>query len=98
MFENVLSNDSIWGTMQRYFQDIGYATQVIPVDTKDFYIPHTRKRRYMLYLNKEVYGEDNNDMKRQWIENMNRFKSHASVPLTEFPLPAHGSCIMSLAA
>lgn len=98
IFENVRSNITNWNSMAREFQNLDYTTRVVGVDTKGFYIPHTRKRRYMLCLNTDIYGPGADSTQDQWVENMARFQYRASAPVTRFLLPADDSRILTLAA
>lgn len=77
---------------------MGYATTVVTVDAKDFYIPHTGMRRYMLCLNEDIYKQEVGSMQDQWLENMTKFQHRAMCPVTRFLLPADDSRILTVAA
>lgn len=48
ILENVLSFP--WHSVEQSWQEAGYATQVAFLDSKDFYLPQTRQRGYMIGL------------------------------------------------
>lgn len=57
--------------MDTEMQAIGYATKVVKLDTKDYYIPHTRQRCYMLCVDQENCP-DNVFVVRQKLEDWER--------------------------
>jgi site-specific DNA-cytosine methylase len=48
ILENVLSFP--WHNVEQWWQEAGYVTQVAFLDSKDFYLPQTRQRGYMIGL------------------------------------------------
>lgn len=44
--------------IDKHFQDAGYYARVVIVDSKDFYVPHTRQRGYFLAIRKESIPEE----------------------------------------
>jgi site-specific DNA-cytosine methylase len=53
ILENVKADKVNWETMVAHYNDAGYATEIIDVDTKNFYLPQTRQRRYMVCIRGE---------------------------------------------
>jgi len=51
--ENVMGNgqNNPWPEMQRRLEDNGYAARFLSFDSKEYYIPQTRTRRYMVAIN-----------------------------------------------
>jgi len=51
--ENVMGNgqNNPWPEMQRRLEDNGYAARFLSFDSKEYYIPQTRTRRYMIGIN-----------------------------------------------
>lgn len=98
ILENVNSKDDLWAQFEKLYRERGYATKVKRVDTKNYYIPHTRTRRYMLGLNKEIYDGDNTELLEAWADYMKKFEGRASAPVTSFLLPAEDPRVHSLAA
>ena len=72
------------------FDDIGYAVQHIRTDTKQYYIPHTRVRGYMLCADKGLYCSIDIVTERltNWKEFMIELKAPASAPVEALLLKA----------
>jgi len=51
--ENVMGNgqNNPWPEMQRRLEDNGYVARFLSFDSKEYYIPQTRTRRYMVAIN-----------------------------------------------
>jgi len=51
--ENVMGKgpQNPWPEMQRQLEEVGYAARVLTFDSKEYYIPQTRMRRYMVAIN-----------------------------------------------
>ena len=71
-----------WDKVQQYFERNGYSAAHLRVDTKTFYIPHTRTRVYLLAVNKQRSG-----MPGKWKDLLNALKRPASSTLDAFLLP-----------
>jgi site-specific DNA-cytosine methylase len=74
-----------WDTLQTIIEDIGYMGEWVDVDTKDYYIPHTRQRTYMLAVDSRICPEPKNIL-NQWQRLMSDFKRKASSPMDDFLL------------
>ena len=85
ILENVI-NDKAWTVYEAQFRKIGYATQIVKADTKNFYIPHTRQRKYMICLNRKAFGAKAEDAVAQWGSLMVSLERRASAPVTSFLL------------
>lgn len=82
ILENVCS--APWPKVQGYFEAEGYSADFTRVDTKQFYIPHTRTRVYLVAIDKK-----NSDMPTEWKDLvLNRLKRPASSTLDAFLLPS----------
>jgi site-specific DNA-cytosine methylase len=97
ILENVIDAKA-WMGIEKEIQQIGYGTQVVKVDTKDYYLPHTRQRKYMLALNKSLYRNKVPSMLDTWEKHMDTFKRRASAPVSSFLLPADDPRILALLA
>lgn len=97
IIENVIK-DEAWTHFQTEFRKIGYATQIAKVDSKDYYLPHTRQRKYMLALDKKRYSNSVTKYLRQWGELMDTFRRRASSPITSFLLPPDDTRYLRMAA
>ena len=88
ILENVKSGP--WGKFQLAFQGIGYETFVVKVDTKDFYIPQTRNRGYMVAFNREFAAMAELSLEgigMAWADEFEAYTRRASSPFVDFLLP-----------
>ncbi|KZT02845.1 uncharacterized protein LAESUDRAFT_661099 [Laetiporus sulphureus 93-53] len=81
ILENVCS--APWERVVEYFEKNKYSSQFLRVDTKDFYIPHTRTRVYLLAVDQR-----NSDLPDEWAKLLNKLKRPASSTLDAFLLPS----------
>ncbi|EGN96836.1 hypothetical protein SERLA73DRAFT_93465 [Serpula lacrymans var. lacrymans S7.3] len=82
ILENVCS--APWDRVVEYFNKNGYSATHTRVDTKQYYIPHTRTRVYLLAVN-----ERRSDMPKAWKEWVtSKLKRQASSTLDAFLLPS----------
>ena len=82
ILENVCS--APWAKVQSYFEQNGYSAAFQRVDTKHYYIPHTRTRVYLVAVNKKKSNIP--DEWSDWIKN--KLKRPASSTLDAFLLPS----------
>ncbi|MCJ1285663.1 hypothetical protein MMC26_005004 [Xylographa opegraphella] len=74
-----------WADVEEEWNRIGYAAEAIKLDTKNFYIPHTRNRFYMLCIDLETtLGATANVAVRKWCEVVKQFERPASSPVDAF--------------
>ena len=59
--------------------DEAYVAEVAKVDTKDYYIPHTRSRGYLIAIDPKRYADAENAVKI-WAQKMEELKRQASSP------------------
>jgi site-specific DNA-cytosine methylase len=82
ILENVCS--APWDKVQKYFEQNGYSAAWSRVDTKNYYIPHTRTRVYLVAVNRK-----RSDVPEEWKDFvLNKLKRPASSTLDEFLLPS----------
>lgn len=87
LLENVCS--APWDRVKEYFEKHGYSAEHIRVDTKQYYIPHTRVRKYLLAVDKR-----GSSLPAKWKDLvMNKLKRPASSTLDAFLLPSDDSRI-----
>lgn len=69
--------------------DIGYSAAWLKVDAKNYYIPHTRTRRYMICLDRRRYPsiEAADHAVQEWKSYMVALEQKASVTVEAFLLP-----------
>ena len=71
-----------WDRVAQYFERHGYSARHLRVDTKTFYIPHTRTRVYLLAVDKQ-----RSDLPQSWINMLQKLRRPASSTLDAFLLP-----------
>jgi site-specific DNA-cytosine methylase len=78
-----------WGLKVEIFEERGYSATFLRLDTKDFYIPHTRQRGYLFAVNKKTSGKKKvpDPRPEMWKEMVGKLKRPASATLDEFMLP-----------
>ncbi|KAL0953862.1 hypothetical protein HGRIS_005037 [Hohenbuehelia grisea] len=80
ILENVCS--APWAKVQEYFEANGYSAEFTRVDTKFYYIPHTRTRVYLVAVDKK-----NSSIPKEWKEYVtSKLKRPASSTLDAFLL------------
>lgn len=84
ILENVFN--APWDAMLEEYERIGYQVGGVLVDTKDFYLPQTRQRGYMVCLDKNHLASDTNAAER-WTDLMRKFKRPASSSISAFLQP-----------
>ncbi|KPI40212.1 uncharacterized protein AB675_11230, partial [Cyphellophora attinorum] len=76
-----------WKKICKFWHDYcGYEVQAIFVDTKDFYLPQTRTRGYMVAINRsraEEAGIDIVTALKDFVENVQALQYRASSPYTD---------------
>ncbi|UJO22037.1 uncharacterized protein CLAFUR5_09289 [Fulvia fulva] len=86
LFENV--SGAPWDRMIEDYKKIGYDCAAVRVDTKDFYVPQTRQRGYMVCLDRaKLEAEGTGGASLAWTRLMEKFKRPASSPVSAFLLP-----------
>jgi site-specific DNA-cytosine methylase len=83
IIENVFG--APWDKKVQLFQERGYASTFVRVDTKDYYIPHTRQRGYLLAVKSAQSATD--PRPKQWMQLVTQLKRPASAALDAFMLP-----------
>ena len=72
----------IWDDSHR-----GYASEWCVVDTKHYYLPHTRRRGYMFLVCKDlIESESEEAVMTTWLDNLELLKRPTSVSILEFLL------------
>ncbi|KZT07288.1 uncharacterized protein LAESUDRAFT_725197 [Laetiporus sulphureus 93-53] len=81
ILENVCS--APWERVVEYFEKNKYSADFLRVDTKNFYIPHTRTRVYLLAVDQR-----NSHLPGDWKRLLDKLKRPASSTLDAFLLPS----------
>ncbi|THH03097.1 hypothetical protein EW145_g6533 [Phellinidium pouzarii] len=80
ILENVCS--APWDRVVKYFEKNKYSAAFFRVDTKNYYIPHTRTRVYLLAVHQR-----NSSMPKSWKELVGKLQRPASTTLDHWMLP-----------
>ncbi|KAI9675585.1 MAG: hypothetical protein M1817_000951 [Caeruleum heppii] len=84
ILENVYT--APWKDIQRHFEEFaGYAAEFVKLDTKQYYLPHTRQRGYMLAIDKQKLGKSTS-LTKEWADLMINFRRPASSSIEAFLL------------
>jgi site-specific DNA-cytosine methylase len=74
ILENVCS--APWTAICKKFESVGYSAEWHRLDTKQYYIPHTRTRGYLLAVDIK-----NSSIPKKWVQRMTEMRREASVSL-----------------
>lgn len=80
ILENVCN--APWDDVVKFFADIQYSAKAQRLDTKEYYIPHTRTRGYLIAVN-----EENTDLADEAVAWVKDNKRKASSSIEAFLLP-----------
>lgn len=72
-----------WDRVTKYFAEVNYSAKFMRVDTKNFYIPHTRTRVYLLAVDRKE-----SSIPEQWVNKVKAMHRPASSTLDAFLLPS----------
>jgi site-specific DNA-cytosine methylase len=85
LLENVCG--ALWELKRQMLTLVGYEAEFLRLDTKMYYIPHTRTRVYLLaVLKSDKYKAG--DMAKAWVEQVRQLERPSSASLEAFLLPA----------
>jgi site-specific DNA-cytosine methylase len=93
ILENV-KNTAAWKQLEKAFKAIGYCCVWTICDSKDYYLPQTRQRGYMICLNKAGFERakfdssvfQNKKLEPQWKALVKSFQCRASASVSDFLL------------
>lgn len=83
VLENV--NGAPWQAIKEVWQTYDYAAEFIKLDTKQYYIPHTRQRVYMICIDTRKLGSADASV-TEWVSLMQNFERPASSSIESFLL------------
>ncbi|KAJ3052919.1 hypothetical protein HK097_005420 [Rhizophlyctis rosea] len=75
-----------WVQVSKFFEEAKYYVTFGRLDTKDFYIPHTRTRVYLFAVSREKGSKA--DWPKRWMEMVKGLQRPSSSPLEAFLLPS----------
>ncbi|KAF2495114.1 hypothetical protein BU16DRAFT_561418 [Lophium mytilinum] len=87
ILENVVGKGTQWDEFKELYWNIGYESETVRADTKDYYLPQTRIRTYMVCLNIEKFGDGVREAVADWVDVVKSFQRRASSPFADFTLP-----------
>ena len=76
-----------WNEKVAIFEDLGYSATFVRLDTKDYYIPHTRQRGYLFAVRKLSKNNKQDIRPSDWAQMVTALKRPASASLEDFMLP-----------
>lgn len=92
LIENVFG--APWDKKVELFERIGYSAVYVKLDTKDYYIPHTRQRGYLFAIRRQSTSSTNSENSdkidsrlEKWKALVGQMKRPASATLDAFVLP-----------
>lgn len=86
ILENVKS--APYDLMTECYRDIGYEVGGVLLDSKNFYVPQTRQRGYLVCFDKSKATTESMDgVGKTWQDLMSKFRRPASSSVAEFMLP-----------
>ncbi len=86
VLENVCN--APWNEIRERLGGIDYSTAFVKVDTKNYYIPHTRQRGYLFGLDARVPESKGSEATKLWPSLMKTFERRASCSVEAFLLSA----------
>ncbi|KAF3050916.1 hypothetical protein E8E11_006202 [Didymella keratinophila] len=84
LLENVKSDKRVWDDVVSRWSKIGYVAAWVYCDTKNYYIPQTRQRMYMIAINRKLYGEKVEEAVAKWQATMEKLQRQCSSPYEAF--------------
>jgi site-specific DNA-cytosine methylase len=84
LIENVKNEKKTWDDVVRRWAKIGYEAQWTYCDTKNYYLPQTRERMYMMAVERSHFGKDVESATGQWKELMRKIERQCSSPYEAF--------------
>jgi site-specific DNA-cytosine methylase len=85
ILENVKS--APYDRMHKYYRKIGYEVGGVMLDSKNYYVPQTRQRGYLVCFDKKKATEGVKGAGKAWQKLMSKFRRPASSSVSEFMLP-----------
>ncbi|KAF2271565.1 uncharacterized protein EI97DRAFT_387612 [Westerdykella ornata] len=84
LVENVASTTTFWNGFKERWHAIGYECAWLYRDTKNYYLPQTRKRMYMVAIDKHQYGNGVGAAAKRWLELIQGLERQCSSPFESF--------------
>lgn len=84
LLENVKWEKEKWNDVIRLWDNIGYEANWIYCDTKQYYLPQTRERMYMIAIDRRTYGKGAGQAAHKWQDLMKDLRRQCSSPYEAF--------------
>lgn len=84
LLENVRSDKNVWNDVVSRWSKIGYEAAWTYCDTKNYYLPQTRERMYMIAVNRKFYGKGVDKAVAEWQVTMEKLQRQCSSPYEAF--------------
>lgn len=84
LLENVKSDKWTWDDVVSRWSKVGYEAAWVYSDTKNYYIPQTRQRMYMIAVNRKLYGKGAKEVVTEWQATMEKLQRQCSSPYEAF--------------
>jgi site-specific DNA-cytosine methylase len=84
LIENVTGRHAYWDNLVVKWSQIGYECTWVISDTKQYYIPQTRQRMYMIAINRSLYGSRADKAVGEWKSLMTKLQRQCSSPYEAF--------------
>ncbi|KAF2195509.1 hypothetical protein K469DRAFT_649543 [Zopfia rhizophila CBS 207.26] len=83
LIENVSATTAFWNTFKPRWDEIGYESEWLILDTKNYYLPQTRQRMYMVAIQR-TQGQNTAIAVGAWKDLMKTFQRQCSSPFEAF--------------
>lgn len=84
LLENVKGQNSVWQEIVAKWDEIEYETTWLICVTKNYYLPQTRTRMYMIVVDRRIYKDTATDVVKQWEDSMQKLQRQCSSPYESF--------------
>lgn len=84
LLENVMAKKSTWQTLVSWWDKIGYEAAWLYCDTKNYYLPQTRVRMYMIAIERSRFGKGAAKAVEEWKDLMQSLRRQCSSPYEAF--------------
>jgi site-specific DNA-cytosine methylase len=84
LLENVKSENAIWQGVVSQWDSIGYKAAWVICDSKNYYLPQTRLRIYMIAVNRDRFGKGATVAVGEWEDLMRKLERQVSSPYEAF--------------
>jgi site-specific DNA-cytosine methylase len=83
LLENVTGDKALWEGVQKRWESIGYTARWHILDTKNYYLPQTRQRMYMVAVDNQQHGLPD-QAAPEWMKTMKKLQRQCSSPFSSF--------------